>query len=344
MDRYAHIIRHILSAPWAIRPEMAAIIQDLLMMRRSGQRFTAEEIQQRIGAGPVARSNGNVASQIAVIPIVGIISHRMELMQDMSSAGISPDMIARSFRAAVNEPSVSAIVLDIDSPGGTVFGLMELGDEIRAARGKKPVVAVANGIAASAAYWLGSQAEEFVVTPSGQVGSVGVLSMHENVAEMLKQEGIEITLIHFGKYKVEGNPFEPLGEEAHAAIKADVDAYGAMFHRAVAKGRGVSVEKVRTDFGQGRMVMATDAVARGMVDAVETFDEVIARLSKPKKAALTGMAAVSIGHEIVADDVHVHESTELFDAMESAAKGTNADYRRSRIAIAQRKGAEHGVA
>lgn len=330
MDRYAHIIRHVLSTPWAIRPEMAAIIQDILLMRRSGERFTAQEIEARIGAGP-ARSNGAAASQIAIIPIVGVISHRMELMQDMSSAGVSPDMIARSFRAAINEPSVSAIVLDIDSPGGTVFGLMELGDEIRAARGKKPVVAVANGIAASAAYWLGSQAEEFVVTPSGQVGSVGVLSMHENVAEMLKKEGIEITLIHFGKYKVEGNPFEPLGEEARAAVKADVDAYGAMFHRAVAKGRGVSVEQVRTDFGQGRMVMASEAVARGMVDAVETFDEVIARLTKPKRAALAGTAA---------------DASLLAPAAETAVdpmNGRSPDYYRSRVAIAQRKGAEHGV-
>jgi capsid assembly protease len=328
MDRYAHVIQHVLSTPWAIRPEYAAIIQDILVMRRSGHKFTAEEIEARIGAAPT-RTQTKSSANIAVIPVVGVIEHRMEAMGNISG-GMSPDTIARSFRSAMDDPSVTAIVLDIDSPGGTVFGLSELGDEIRAARGKKPVVAVANSVAASAAYWIGSQAEEFVVTPSGQVGSIGVLSMHQDIAGMLEHEGVKINLIHFGKYKVEGNPFEALGEEARSSIQADVDAYGGMFHRAVSKGRGVPVEKVRSDFGQGRMLMASDALARGMVDAVETFDEVIARLSKPKKAAYAGAAAVTEPVVPVAEVV-----------AESPTR--SADYYRSRVAIAQRKGAEHGV-
>lgn len=332
MDRYAHVIQHVLSTPWAIRPEYAAIIQDILVMRRSGHKFTAEEIEARVGAARAARSSSVATSaNIAVIPIVGVIEHRMEAMGNISG-GMSPDTIAKSFRLALNDASVSAIVLDIDSPGGTVFGLSELGDEIRAARGRKPVVAVANSVAASAAYWLGSQAEELVVTPSGQVGSIGVLSMHQDIVGMLEQEGIKINLIHFGKYKVEANPFEALGEEARASIQADVDAYGGMFHRAVAKGRGVAVEKVRSEFGQGRMILAQDALARGMVDAVETFDDVIARLSKPKKAAYAGTAAASEPLAPVAEE-----------RVDAPTATPSHDYYASRIKIAQRKGAEHGV-
>jgi len=330
MDRYAHVIQYALSTPWAIRPEYAAIIQDILAMRRAGHKFTAEEVQARIGAAPT-RTQTKSSANIAVIPIVGVIEHRMEAMGNISG-GMSPDTIARSFRSAMDDPSVTSIVLDIDSPGGTVFGLSELGDEIRAARGKKPVVAVANSVAASAAYWLGSQAEEFVVTPSGQVGSIGVLSMHQDITGMLEQEGVKINLIHFGKYKVEGNPFEVLGEEARASIQADVDAYGGMFHRAVSKGRSVPVEKVRSEFGQGRMVMASDALARGMVDAVETFDDVIARLSKPKKAAYAGTAA------------ETQPLAPVAETSEDAPTPTRSpDYYRSRVAIAQRRGAEHGV-
>jgi capsid assembly protease len=330
MDRYAHVIQHVLSTPWAIRPEYAAIIQDILQARHAGHRFTAEEIQERISAGPSHRQPTSSAN-IAVIPIVGVILHRLELMGQISG-GMSPGTIAQSFRVAMADPSVSSIVLDIDSPGGTAFGLMELGDEIRAARGKKPVVAVANSEAGSAAYWLGAQAEEFVVTPSGRVGSIGVLSMHKDIAGMLEQEGIKISLIHFGKYKVEGNPFEVLGEEARASIQADVDAYGGMFHRAVSKGRGVPVEKVRSEFGMGRMIMASDALARGMVDAVETFDEVIARLSRPKKAAYVGATAVT------------EQPTPLAEVVADQPSPTrSADYYRSRVAIAQRKGAAHGV-
>jgi ClpP class serine protease len=150
MDRYAHVIQHVLSTPWAIRPEYAAIIQDILVMRKSGHRFTAEEIEARI-AGP-ARTQTKSSANIAVVPVIGVIESRMEAMGNISG-GMSPDTIARSFRAAMDDPSVTAIVLDIDSPGGTVFGLSELGDEIRAARGKKPVVAVANSVRASGQHW-----------------------------------------------------------------------------------------------------------------------------------------------------------------------------------------------
>lgn len=331
MDRYAHVISFVLSTPWAIRREYAAVIQHILLMRREGHRFTAEEIEANVGAARAARSSSvSTAANIAVVPIIGVIEHRMEAMGNISG-GMSPDTIAKSFRTALNDPSVSSIVLDIDSPGGTVYGLMELADEIKAARGKKPVVAVANSVAASAAYWIGSQAEEFVVTPSGQVGSIGVVSMHENIAEWLKNEGVEVTLIHSSKYKVEGNPFGPLGEEAYAAIKADVDAYDALFHRAVAKGRAVPVEKVRSEFGQGRMVMANDALARGMVDAVETFDDVIARLSKPTKTAYAGATAETF------------TPAPAVEPVDETPAGRSADYYRSRVAIAQRKGAEHGV-
>jgi capsid assembly protease len=420
MDRYAHVIQHVLSTPWAIRPEYAAIIQDILTMRSNGHRFTAEEITARIGAAQT-RTQAKSSATIAVIPVIGVISHRMELMENVSGGGTSPDMIGRAFDSALYEPSVTDIVMEFDTPGGTVFGLPEVGEKIRNARGKKRVIGIANGVAASAGYWLLSQCEEVVVTPSGQVGSIGVLSMHQDITGMLEKEGVKINLIHFGKYKVEGNPFEALGEEARASIQADVDAYGGMFHRAVSKGRGVPVEKVRSEFGQGRMIMASDALARGMVDAVETFDDVIARLSKPKKAAyaVAGKAATAIESPVrIAHGAHVvpqagtlAEATEpqyavgsrvrslvdhmpgmkdrvgevreanagappyyavLFDGEsevhkwlaeneiepvdaeaeddsadegmpDMAGRAVSADYYRSRVAIAQRKGAEHGV-
>ena len=108
------------------------------------------------------------------------------------------------------------------------------------------------------------------MTPSGQVGSIGVVSMHEDMSKMLDDEGLKITLVHFGKYKVEGDPFEALGDEARTTIKADVDHFGEMFIAAVAAGRGVSASRVRTEFGQGRMINAHDAARRGMVDRVES--------------------------------------------------------------------------
>ena len=312
----AHILAYLADKPLAITPEYVAVIRRVLMQRSAGIRFTPAEIEARISAARgdrVARPSSS--AQIGVIPIVGVIMHRMELLTDVSSSGTSPDAIARAFRAALNDPNVESIILDIDSPGGSVYGLPELADEIRAARGRKPIVAVANGIAASAAYWLGSAASEFVVTPSGQVGSIGVVSVHEDVSKMLDDEGIKVSMIHFGKFKVEGNPFQPLDADARKAIQADVDHYGEMFIAAVANGRGVPSSRVRSEYGQGRMIVAQEATRRGMVDRVETFDQVIARLSGSAPARLGSGARALVG----------------------------SDYARSRIAIARARGREHGV-
>ncbi len=294
---YSHVLQYVYSAVWAIRPEMALVIKDLLTMRAAGHRLTPAEIHARIdGAATSDRATPRTAPGVAVIPIVGVLSQRMELLKDVSSSGMSPDMVGRNIQRAVNDPSVAAIVLDIDSPGGTVYGLQELGDQIRAARNIKPIVAVANSVAASAAYWIGSQAQEFVVTPSGQVGSIGVLAMHENIQQALKNAGVEVNLLHYGKYKIEGNSFEPLGTEARAQLQSDINAYGSMFTRAVARGRNVSVDKVRSEFGQGRMVMAADAARRGMVDGVETLDSVISRLGRPAHRASTAARMAGDGY------------------------------------------------
>jgi signal peptide peptidase SppA len=161
----------------------------------------------------------------------------------------------------------------------------ELAEEIRSARGKKPIIAVSNASMASAAYWIGSAASELVVTPSGQVGSIGVFSIHEDHSKQLAEEGVAVTLIRAGKYKTEGNPFEPLSDEARAAVQGEVDRYYSLFTRDVAKGRRVDVEAVRNGFGQGRMVNAQDALKLGMVDRVATLDDVLSEVLAGKQPA-----------------------------------------------------------
>jgi signal peptide peptidase SppA len=151
---------------------------------------------------------------------------------------------------------------------------------------------VANTLAASAAYWLASAASELVVTPSGEVGSIGVFAIHEDYSAALDRVGVKVSLISAGKYKTEGNPFEPLGEEAQAAVQGTVNDYYDMFIRAVARGRGVSQADVIAGFGEGRVVMAEQAVRLGMADRVATIDEVIGGLQ----------AGSSKGKQVRADD------------------------------------------
>jgi signal peptide peptidase SppA len=197
---------------------------------------------------------------------------------------------------------VSAVVLDIDSPGGTVAGVTELAAEIRAARGgSKPIVAAANTLAASAAYWLASQADEVVVSPSGSVGSIGVYAVHQEVSRMLDEMGVGTTIISAGPHKTEGNEFEPLTDEARADIQSRVDVSYASFVADVAAGRGVTAEQVEADFGGGRVLTARKAQSAGMVDRVETLAQTVARLGTAggRRRAL---AADVTGPELVAGE------------------------------------------
>lgn len=243
-------------------------------------------VRLRAGAiGPVGVSAGPARQRgaVAVIPIYGVLEHRASLWT-MIFGGTSYTAIQAQVRAAVAAPDVGSIVLHIDSPGGSVAGLAETAAEILAARDNKKVIAVADTLCASAAYWLGSQASEIVVTPSAEVGSIGVITAHEDISAMLEGMGVKVTTISAGKFKVEGSPFEPLGDEAKAALQKRVDEYYDMFARAVAKGRNATPEAVRSGFGEGRVVGAKEAVKLGMADRMATMGQVFAKLGLAAEA------------------------------------------------------------
>jgi signal peptide peptidase SppA len=216
-------------------------------------------------------------SAIGVLQLRGAIKHHAGggLFELFFGGGASVDRLAEEFRALLGDESVRAIVLDVDSPGGTVPGVPEFAQEIYESRGVKPIVAIANATMASAAYWIGTAADELYVTPSGRVGSVGVYVAHEDWSKFDEEMGVKTTLISAGKYKVEGNPYEPLGDEATAFLQHSVDLVYGRFVDAVAAHRGVSSKQVIEGYGQGRVLEAEDAVKAGMVDGVRTLDEVI---------------------------------------------------------------------
>lgn len=277
--RYQRCAQVVAETPWAILPSSLDMILTILSERIAGPRVSDEEIRERIGA---QRDNEpTFAGTSAVIPLVGPVLSRAGAMSQVSAAK-SLDTFREQFRQALADPAVDSIVLDIDSPGGTADMVPEMADEIYTARDAKPIVAVANAMAASAAFWIGTAASEFVVTPSGEVGSVGVYAAHTDLSRRMEQLGIKNTYISAGKHKVEGNPFEPLSEDAQAAIQEGIDTVYADFVAAVARNRGVTEAQVldeTTGFGQGRTVLAREALQRGMVDSVETIDSVLARLN-----------------------------------------------------------------
>jgi signal peptide peptidase SppA len=278
-----------------VLPSVLDVIVEVVGMHIQGRRFSDEELDARIGAareGNQGRGQRRQIGTIAVLPLVGIIAHRAYMVNDISGPrGTSTEAFGASFRAALADPEIDGIAIDVQSPGGSVFGVPELADLIHESRGKKPITVIANALAASAAYWIGSQGDELVVTPSGEVGSVGVLAVHEDFSRMAEQEGVKVTYVYAGQYKVEGNPFEPLGAEARRYLQSRVDTYYDQFVKALARGRGVAQKVVRDAFGQGRMVGAEEAVKLGMADRVETFEAALERLARKIARSSSGARA-----------------------------------------------------
>jgi signal peptide peptidase SppA len=221
----------------------------------------------------------SAGSGIAVLPLYGVVTQRGNMVDDISGPGsTSTQQFAAVLRQMLADGTVGQILIDIDSPGGSVYGVAELASEIFKARAQKPVIAVANSLAASAAYWLGCSASEFYVTPGGEVGSIGVWQAHFDYSKALEEDGVKPTLISAGKFKVEGNPYVPLDEQAQAFMQSRVDDYYNAFVEAVAIGRGVSVNDVRTGMGEGRVLGADAALALNMVDGIASFDDVLAKM------------------------------------------------------------------
>ena len=292
--QYTRILQAVTQTPWAILPSKLVVIRDLLAIRASGQRLSDEEIAAEMNGQEVKAARGDALYEqrgdTAVLPLVGTIIPRMSFFRE-SSGAVSVQRFTTAFRAAMKEPDISSVIIEVDSPGGQVDAVEELSTEIFKARGTKPITAVVNTMAASAAYWIATAADEVVVTPSGEVGSIGVFAMHQDVSEMAAMKGVKVSLISAGKYKVEGNPFEPLTEEAREAIQKRVDEYYGMFVSAVARNRGVSRSTVRGGhYGEGRMVGAKEAVASGMADRVGTLDETISKLASGRRRKRASVA------------------------------------------------------
>jgi signal peptide peptidase SppA len=180
---------------------------------------------------------------------------------------------------------VHSIILAIDSPGGTVDGTQALADAVLAARESKPIVTLASGAMASAAYWIGSAAQQvFIADGTTTVGSIGVVATHVDVSGAEAQRGIKTTEIFAGKYKRMASQYAPLTESGRATIQDQVDYTYSLFVSAVASQRGVSEEQVLKDMADGRVFIGAQAVQAGLVDGVSTLAALVAQLNQQRSA------------------------------------------------------------
>jgi signal peptide peptidase SppA len=316
---YSQVTKAVYERAWAIQPAMLAVLAEVVNLRITGSPLSDEEIEHRVAAaqnGP--RSGAARAKGVAVIPIYGVISPRMDLMTAMSG-GTSVEGIRRHFREAQADPDIGAIVFDVDSPGGAVDGIFELADEIRAARGGKPITAVANTQIASAAYAIASAADEIVVSPSGQVGSIGIVAMRPDQTGADEKLGVTYNVITAGGNKDTYNPHVALSDESRAEIQGIVDDYYGMFVGAVTKSRGVTAKTV-TDEWQANMFTAQKAVAAGLADRVDTLDATVRRMvvaaNRSGPAAMHALAAAGLTAQqqvgVLMSTLPIHEQAALW--------------------------------
>jgi signal peptide peptidase SppA len=220
-------------------------------------------------------------SGVATIEVHGALVKSAESIWAQLCGCPSYEGLGAAFAQALGDPSVKSIVFDIDSPGGEIEGCFDLADQIYSARGTKPIAALVNENAFSAAYAIASAADRIYVPRTGGVGSIGVICEHWDYSGLLEQMGIKVTAIYAGDHKNDGSPFEPLSTEAKASIQGHVDTMNGLFVSTVARNRAMSAEKV-----QGTQAAiyfgVSGALESGLADVVASPAEAMALVSMAK--------------------------------------------------------------
>ncbi|CDH24358.1 Peptidase family S49 domain-containing protein [Xenorhabdus bovienii str. kraussei Becker Underwood] len=272
MMNLPHLAQRLFNVPLAIHPRKAEVVMAALTDRLGITKIQAgmdwndedESFSRR------KRDTGyDVLEGIAVIPVQGTLVQKLGSLRPYSGM-TGYDGIRQVFLTALHDPKVKGICLDIDSPGGEVAGCFDLADLIYQSRGDKPIHAILNENAYSAAYAIASAADKIYVPRTGGVGSVGVIVIHCDWSQRIKEDGLTVTIITYGDRKAESNPYIKLSDEARQSIQDDIDVMGKLFVSTVARNRGVS-EKIIRDT-QAACFLAAEGVQLGLADAVATPD------------------------------------------------------------------------
>lgn len=299
-----------MSTAWAIRPEALRAILAIAarddISREAISRAMAhtpeaqaahvkavspEAVSARQGRRLPKTKRVEMRGSVAIVPIEGPIFRYAGMFDDISGAS-SVQVLAPDFALALEDPSVTAIMLHVDSPGGEVNGIAELGDMIYAARGKKPITAYVSDLGASAAYWLASAADRIVVAETAALGSIGVVMA---VRDPSKDDRGEVEFVSSQSPNKRPDPNSEGGREQYQAL---VDTIGDIFVASVARNRDVSAEAVIGDFGAGGLLIGRGAVDAGLADAIGSYEQTVRELSEqasPTPVALMAPAASARG-------------------------------------------------
>lgn len=287
-----HNIKRILTTlfgtPWLITREALEGIAEIALGEGDIEtaRLAREEKREALLTLPGAElpgTAGRLIDGVAVLELDGPIYRRADMFQEISGA-TSLESLARELRAANENPAVRAIVLNINSPGGSVNGVQEFAELIR--RNPKPIHAFAGGLCCSAAYWIGSAAKTLTVGRTALVGSIGVISIYVDESEKNEREGRRV--YQFRSSQSPRKNLDPASEDGRGAEQLILDGICTAFIESVARFRGVSPAVVAETFGQGGVVLGDESVRLGMTDRLGLLDDLIHDLNSKHPASAKG--------------------------------------------------------
>jgi signal peptide peptidase SppA len=297
-----HLAARVFNTPLLIQRAKLDVILSVLAPKFDLQTLPPPQMGPPPSAPTLANEQG-----IYVLPIHGTLVQRASGLDALSGL-TSYSSIARRLDAALADESVRGIVLDIDSAGGEASGVFDLADQIHAARSVKPVWAVANDAAFSAAYALASAAGRVYLTRTAGVGSIGVIALHVDQSQKDAKDGLIYTPIHAGARKNDGSPHHALSEGAQTAIQTEVDRLYELFVLTVADQRGIAPELIRQT--EAALYFGQDAIDAGLADRVGTLSDAVQHLNTELDAArppilenLTMSTPDATAHAVDADAV-----------------------------------------
>lgn len=264
-----HIAARLFDVPLAIEPRKLDTIVAILSPRLG---IIGIEAETPADMTPKKRRPYQVANGTAIIPIMGTLVQRSSGLDALSGL-TSYTQLSSEFDQALNDPDVRQILLHIDSPGGEATGLFDFTDQIFAAHGQKPIVALGDGMAASAAYAIGAAAEKFYLTQGSIAGSIGVRMKHVDVSRANEADGFVVTDIYAGSHKIDGSPDAPLTDSAREALQQIVNDSYDLFTGKVANYRNVTQGQVKAT--EANVYVGDKAQPWGLVDGVRTLSQLL---------------------------------------------------------------------
>ncbi|MDR1236235.1 MAG: S49 family peptidase [Holosporaceae bacterium] len=290
------MIQKMMSKPLMIAPQSLEIIS-------SAEWFESDK-----------KTSAIVHEGTAIIPVLGLLTKSPTFFSSFFGT-VSYEEIFEMISSALDDSKINSILLDIDSPGGEVSGLFDLVDFIYESRKIKPIYAIANDCAFSAAYAIASAASKIFVNRTSGVGSIGVIATHIDQSSYDKKEGIKYTTIFAGDKKNDLSPHEPLSDEATADLQKEVNRLYEMFVATVAKNRGVSTAQIRAT--QAALYFGAESVSLGLADETADFRKCLqitgARLSLDPKINITSNFQITGGNQMNEDiESYKAEVLEIF--------------------------------